>query len=62
MRFLIKYPITADEVTTELKQMMIDVHKDEECGDLAPVIRRGIQTYFLDAANMTQLIAHLRTK
>ena len=63
MRFLLQYPITAEEVTHELDQLQAAIIPESiGFGDLGPTIRRGIRAYFQDADNMNKLLEHMRAK
>jgi len=62
MRWLLKYPITADEVNQQLAEIQIHVGPDSPCGDIGPMIRQGIQEFFQSEDNMAKLLEHLRIK
>jgi len=62
MRWLTKYPITPAEIERELEEIQIVVGPDSPVGDIRPMIRRGIQTFFADVQNMAKLVDHLKVE
>lgn len=59
MRFLLRYPITADEVKATIERIDCD---STACGDIGPLIKNGLLTFFQDPDNMTKIVEHLRVK
>jgi hypothetical protein len=62
MRWLTKYPITADEVRYELDAIQIHVGPDSPVGSISPVVRSCIKTFFDVPENMDALVEHMKVK
>ena len=60
MRWLLKYPITEDEVKKELDDIQIEVGPNSPIGNISPMVRRGIKVFIEKPEVMAQLLEDLK--
>jgi hypothetical protein len=61
MRWLMKYPVTTEEVMHELNAIQVNA-SDVGVGSLGPMIRADIKKYFENDDNMNLLLEFMRVK
>jgi hypothetical protein len=60
MRWLQKYPITAEEVMRELNEIQLPVGPNSPIGSISPLIRHQLREYFKNPENMEHLLELLK--